>query len=160
MPMAAVAHVSHADLRCVPLVGTGPVARARPPAARSAAPVRAAQVSAAPVRAAQVSAATVSAATVRRRRSAALVVLVTAAAVIGLAVQGLLAAFGGGPLIAPQRPGPPAAVHVVQPGDTFWDIARGLRPGQDPRPLVAELVAAHGSPVLVPGQRLGLPGAG
>ncbi|MDQ4069750.1 MAG: LysM peptidoglycan-binding domain-containing protein, partial [Actinomycetota bacterium] len=66
--------------------------------------------------------------------------------------------FGGGPLTASERPSASGAVYVVQPGDTFWDIASRLRPGEDPRPLVAELVAAHGSPVLVAGDRLRLPG--
>jgi hypothetical protein len=84
----------------------------------------------------------------------------TVLAAVVLAVGGLLASFGGGPLTASERPGAPAAVYVVQPGDTFWDIARRLDPAGDPRPLVARLVAAHGSPVLVPGERLALPAAG
>jgi hypothetical protein len=88
--------------------------------------------------------------------------MVLAASVIAalvLAVGGLLASFGGGPLTAPERPGAPASVYVVQPGDTFWDIARRLDPAGDHRPLVARLVAAHGSPVLVRGERLALPAA-
>jgi hypothetical protein len=83
----------------------------------------------------------------------------TVAGALVLAVGGLLASFGGGPLTASERPGAPAAVYVVQPGDTFWEIARRLDPTGDPRPLVARLVAAHGSPVLVPGERLALPAA-
>lgn len=97
------------------------------------------------------------AAVYRRRRIAALLLLTSVAAALVLAVGGLLASFGGGPLTASGRPGAPAAVYVVQPGDTFWEIARRLDPTGDPRPLVARLVAAHGSPVLVPGERLALP---
>lgn len=95
----------------------------------------------------------------RRRRAVAMVLAASVIAALVLAVGGLLASFGGGPLTAPERPGAPASVYVVQPGDTFWDIARRLDPAGDPRPLVARLVAAHGSPVLVPGERLALPAA-
>jgi hypothetical protein len=95
----------------------------------------------------------------RRRRVVAAVLVAAVAAALVLAVGGLLASFGGGPLTASERPGAPAAVYVVQPGDTFWEIARRLDPSGDPRPLVARLVAAHGSPVLVPGERLALPAA-
>ena len=97
------------------------------------------------------------AAVYRRRRMIAALVVVTVAVALILAVGGLLASFGGGPLTASERPGAPASVYVVQPGDTFWEIARRLDPAADPRPLVARLVAAHGSPVLVPGERLALP---
>jgi Tfp pilus assembly protein FimV len=99
----------------------------------------------------------------RRRRVAALVVFATGIAALVLVLHGLLASFGGGPLTASERPGgpgAPGAVYVVQPGDTFWAIASRIRPGEDPRPLVAQLVAAHGSPVLVAGERLHLPDAG
>jgi LysM repeat protein len=99
------------------------------------------------------------AAVYRRRRAMVLLVAATVVAALVLAVGGLLASFGGGPLTASERPGAPASVYVVQPGDTFWEIARRLDPVGDPRPLVARLVAAHGSPVLVPGQRLALPAA-
>ena len=99
------------------------------------------------------------AAVYRRRQAVAVLVVVTVVAGLVLAVGGLRASFGGGPLTASERPGAPAAVYVVQPGDTFWEIARRLDPTGDPRPLVARLVAAHGSPVLVPGERLALPAA-
>ena len=95
----------------------------------------------------------------RRRRAVAVLVVITVVAALVLAVGGLQASFGGGPLTASERPGAPASVYVVQPGDTFWEIARRLDPTGDPRPLVARLVAAHGSPVLVPGERLALPAA-
>lgn len=134
--MTAVAHASPADYRRMVVVRTGPLAAPAPAPARR------------PV-----------AAVYRRRRVAAALLIVSAAAALVLAAGGLLASFGGGPLTASERPGAPAAVYVVQPGDTFWEIARRLDPAGDPRPLVARLVAAHGSPVLVPGERLALPAA-
>ena len=129
--MTAVAHASPAQLGRLVVVRTGPVGRT----VANALP----------------------AASYRRRRLMALLVVVTTAAALILVVHGLLAPFGGGPLTAPERPGAPASVYVVQPGDTFWGIASRIRPGEDPRPLVAQLVAAHGSPVLVAGERLRLP---
>ncbi|MDQ3897201.1 MAG: LysM peptidoglycan-binding domain-containing protein, partial [Actinomycetota bacterium] len=95
----------------------------------------------------------------RRRRLAALLVVATVVAALLLVVHALPVPFGGGPLTASERPGAAGTVYVVQPGDTFWDIARRLDPHADPRPLVARLVAAHGSPVLVAGERLRLPSA-
>ena len=130
--MTAVAHASPADIRRLLVVRTRPLVPTR-------APVR------------------VPASTYRRRRAVAVLVVVTGLTALLLVVHGLLASFGGGPLTASERPGAPAAVYVVQPGDTFWEIARRLDPTGDPRPLVARLVAAHGSPVLVPGERLALP---
>jgi hypothetical protein len=130
--MTAVAHASPGDIRRLVAVRTGPSLRA--------APVR------------------VSATTYRLRRTVALLVVVTSVAALVLVLHALLAPFGGGPLTASERPGAPGAVYVVQPGDTFWGIAHRLHPEDDPRPLVARMVAAHGSPVLVPGERLRLPG--
>lgn len=135
--MVAVAHASPADYGRLVVVRTRPLAPAPAPA-----PARL------PV-----------AAVYRRRRIAAAVLVANVTAALVLAAGGLLASFGGGPLTASERPGAPAAVYVVQPGDTFWEIARRLDPTGDPRPLVARLVAAHGSPVLVPGERLALPAA-
>ena len=129
--MTAVAHASPAELRRLVVVRTAPLER----------PVTA----------------TFPPATYRRRRLAALVLVTTCAAALVLVIHGLLASFGGGPLTAPERPGARESVYVVQPGDTFWGVASRLRPGEDPRPLVAQLVAAHGSPVLVAGERLRLP---
>jgi Tfp pilus assembly protein FimV len=100
------------------------------------------------------STAAVPAATYRRRR------LVAAALLAGL----LLAVFVGVNALAgpgPARPADgadvPGVVHVVQPGETFWAIAHALRPNEDPRPLVAQLVAAHGSASLTVGERIRLP---
>lgn len=134
--MVAVAHASPAQIPRLVLVRTRPLASPTPAPARL------------PV-----------AAVYRRRRVVAALLVTSVAAALVLAFGGLLASFGGGPLTASERPGAPAAVYVVQPGDTFWEIARRLDPTGDPRPLVARLVAAHGSPVLVPGERLALPAA-
>ena len=129
--MAAVAHASPAGIRRLSFVGTGPSVRPVP--------------------------ARVPTTVYRRRQAAALVVVLTALLALALAVHGLLVPSGGGPLTASGRPGGVTSVYVVQPGDTFWEIARRLQPGGDPRPLVAELVAAHGSAVLVAGERIQLP---
>ena len=93
----------------------------------------------------------------RRRAVAAGLVVVTV-----LALWAALGMLGGGPLPVPERPdavglGDGTRVYVVQPGDTFWSIARRLDPRADPRPLVDRLVAAHGNPVLHVGERLPLP---
>jgi hypothetical protein len=135
--MAAVAHVSPAaafrdDVRRLALVRTGPFVGSP---ARSLSP----------------------ATVYRRRRAVALLVAVTVIATLVLAFGAVLASFAGAPATPAERPAAPGAVYVVQPGDTFWDIARRLQPGGDPRPLVARLVAAHGSAALVAGERLALP---
>jgi len=99
----------------------------------------------------------VSESTYRRRRAAA----ATAAVAALVAVQGLLGVVGDA---ARPRPSPvPLAeerlsTYVVQPGDTFWSIARRMSPGGDPRPLVDRLVAEHGTAVLHVGERVALPG--
>lgn len=45
-------------------------------------------------------------------------------------------------------------VYMVQPGDTLWDIARALAPGEDPRAVVHELAGTAGGAALEPGQRI------
>jgi Tfp pilus assembly protein FimV len=60
-----------------------------------------------------------------------------------------LAAFAGEPL-------PAQAVYVVRPGDSLWSIARQLRPGDDPRPLVDRLAQLNGGAATAVGQRLKL----
>jgi LysM repeat protein len=50
-----------------------------------------------------------------------------------------------------------ANVHIVQPGDTLWSIARRLQPEGDLRPLVDRLAMAHGGAALQVGERIGLP---
>ena len=47
-------------------------------------------------------------------------------------------------------------VYVVEPGDTLWDIARALAPGEDPRALVHDLAGTAGGAALEPGQRIGI----
>lgn len=51
-----------------------------------------------------------------------------------------------------------AVTVVVQPGDTLWDIARSLAPGEDPRPLADSLSDLAGGTSLQPGQRIVVPG--
>ena len=45
-------------------------------------------------------------------------------------------------------------VYVVQPGDTLWDIALAIAPGDDPRALVHDLAEAAGGAALEPGQQI------
>lgn len=101
----------------------------------------------------------VAAATYRRRRAVALALACVALVALMVAAQGAMGPPAAGPMVDRQAvPGAGGgAVHVVRAGDTFWGIARALRPGEDPRPLVARLVAAHGSSVLVPGDRIVVP---
>ena len=94
-------------------------------------------------------------AAVRRWRA---VLVLSAIAVCGtLLGAGSLA--GAGQATEPPAPAEavsPAPIHVVQPGDTLWSVARGLQPDGDVRPLVARLRVASGGGPLVPGQRLRL----
>ena len=93
--------------------------------------------------------------TYRRRRALAAGSVVALSAVATL----VLGALGGGSLTAPERPLPVEAgsVYVVQPGDTFWSIAREVEPEGDVRPVVDRLVAEHGGPTLVVGEPIRLP---
>ncbi len=94
-------------------------------------------------------------AAVRRWRA---VLVLSAIAVCGtLLGAGSLA--GAGQATEPPAPAEAvtlAPIHVVQPGDTLWSVARGLQPDGDVRPLVARLRAVSGGGPLVPGQRLRL----
>ena len=100
----------------------------------------------------------VSPSTYRRRQALAAGAVAVASAVASV----VLGSLGGGSLAAPERPLSLIAgqVYEVQPGDTFWAIARTLDPTGDPRPLVDRLVAEHGGPVLVVGEHIRLPSAG
>ena len=98
-------------------------------------------------------------AAVRRWRA---VLVMSAIAVCGtLLGAGSLAGAGQAteppaPVVTAAATPSPARVHIVQPGDTLWSVARGLQPDGDVRPLVARLRAASGGGPLVPGQRLRL----
>jgi hypothetical protein len=52
------------------------------------------------------------------------------------------AALGSSPLAAPERP-PSVVHHLVEPGDTPWDIAQEIDPNGDPRPIVDEILAGR-----------------
>ncbi len=104
----------------------------------------------------------VPAAVYRRRRVGALLVVASVALVAYLAITSLAASVG-----AVTTPGGPAhaataqtggRVHVVQPGDTVWSIARSLHPHGDIRIVVDRLEARLGGATLQPGQRVQLDG--
>ena len=95
----------------------------------------------------------------RRRRVVVVVALFLAVFFAVLAARAALGALGGGPLAAPETPAgrsAPAAVYVVQPGDTYWTIARHLQPAGDVRALVDRLSLEHGGAALQPGEQLAL----
>jgi hypothetical protein len=81
--------------------------------------------------------------------------LVVWAAVV---VLGSGAAAAGGDLSAP---GATFEYVTVGAGDTLWEIAEAIAPGDDPRLVVDDIVRLNGldSSVVEPGQRLALPAA-
>ncbi len=86
------------------------------------------------------------------------VVALAVAVVVVLAVAQVLA--GVGRIVAAEMDTPPAAsgqVHVVQPGDTAWDIAARLAPDMDRRVAVDQLLALNGQGAITVGQELRLP---
>lgn len=98
---------------------------------------------------------------------------ITPAAVAGvllalvLVVVGVLALGRGAFADLAPAPAVPAAAAAapegartvtVRSGDTLWGIARRIQPTGDVRPLVDRLVAANGSPIVVPGTELVVPG--
>jgi hypothetical protein len=108
---------------------------------------------------------TVSPGTFARRRAIAVLAVVgfVVATYYGLVVLGSL---GGGPASAPEPSPVPAvatraagAAYVVQPGDTFWAIARAMHPRGDVRAVVDRLIAIHGPGELRAGETIVLPGA-
>ena len=95
----------------------------------------------------------------RRRRVAVFVGLVVLMFLMLVAARPALGALGGGPLAAPGAPagrGGASAVYVVQPGDTYWSIARRLQPSGDVRALVDRLSTEHAGAPLQPGEQLTL----
>ena len=92
----------------------------------------------------------------RRRR------LVAASLTLGVLLGGRVAAdlAGSGPLAAPDPAQPVLVgerVHIVQPGDTLWTIARSLQPTGDVRRLVDALAAQRSGAALQVGERISLP---
>jgi hypothetical protein len=81
--------------------------------------------------------------------------------VVGVVVGGLMVAALK--VSAPPDAAAPAvragtpAVHVVEPGDTYWSIATSLDIPGPVMETVDELVAANGGDLLHPGDRLVLP---
>ena len=105
-----------------------------------------------------------------RHRVAALVVLAIVGSFAALVLAGMHharsgpasldgAGSGAGATVAVVGAPVAAAVHVVQPGDTLWTIARALQPSGDIRPLVHRLQSTVGGRALQPGQRVLLPPA-
>jgi len=87
-----------------------------------------------------------------RRRRIAIAVLAVGIVVVA---QQAGVALGGSPLAPERRPTVSATqAIVVHPGDTLWGIAQRLAPGEDPRPIVDQLAAAHGPGPLVPGETI------
>jgi LysM repeat protein len=94
----------------------------------------------------------------RRRRLAALAILVAVVAVALLLASAVLARVAGDGTPDPVAgSSAPAEVHVVQPGDTLWSIARSLEPEGDVRLLVDRLVDLNGGAPITVGQQLVLP---
>jgi hypothetical protein len=92
----------------------------------------------------------------RRRIVAVALAGLLVAAVLLLASAAMARPAGGGaPASAAGSSAP--AIHIVQPGDTLWSIARQLDPGADVRLTVDRLVDLNGGAPLQVGQRLLLP---
>jgi len=55
-----------------------------------------------------------------------------------------------------QRPSEPVWSHVVQPGETLWQLARHAAPDSDPRDIVDRLIRANelDGGRIIPGQTL------
>lgn len=93
----------------------------------------------------------------RRRMVAALIVLVLAVSALA-AGRAALAAVTPQAVTGPTAQAAPGApTLVVEPGDSFWSIARRLDPTGDVRPLVDQLVALNGPAGLRAGERIVLP---
>jgi hypothetical protein len=82
--------------------------------------------------------------------------IVLALAVAAGAFAGLVPGPGTSPASVPAVAGAGAAV-VVQPGDSYWSIARDLQPEGDVRPLVHRLQLLNDGVALRPGMAVVLP---
>lgn len=88
----------------------------------------------------------------RRGRLVVLLVAVVALALaLGWGAQSVKASA--------ESTGSATAYVAVQPGDTLWDIARTVAPGDDPRDVVARITELNALPSssLAPGQLLVVP---
>jgi Tfp pilus assembly protein FimV len=92
---------------------------------------------------------------VRRRRLAALGVVIGLAAVLSGPVANAVG-VGGSSETRPPR------TYVVRPGDTLWSIALRSSPSSDPRLVVDAIASANevDPGALVPGQQLRIPSVG
>ena len=101
------------------------------------------------------------AATFRRRRIGALIALTLMLAGLSSVADAAFGLLETGadrtPSAAVAEGDGPVAVHLVQPGETLWEIAAEVAPDRDPRAVVDELIELNGSASITPGQRLLLP---
>ena len=94
----------------------------------------------------------------RRRRVGAVIVLVSLVLACRWAFGGLVSSpLAAAEPVRPQAQPEAAEVHIVQPGETWWSLARSIQPSGDVRPLVAQLSRANGKQPLMIGQRIELP---
>jgi nucleoid-associated protein YgaU len=93
----------------------------------------------------------------RRRRLVALVVVAVIVIATFLLANAAVARTAGGGTPNPVAGTSASLVHVVQPGDTLWSIARGLGGDTDVRLVVDQLIDLNGRAPLTVGQRLQLP---
>ena len=92
----------------------------------------------------------------RRRLAVAMVVVAAAALVLALSRPDRVPPGEANPWPSTGDASLPAelpGVYVVQPGDTLWDMALAIAPG-DPRALVHDLAEAAGGAALEPGQQI------
>lgn len=92
------------------------------------------------------------------RQATAQVYLVRRALVITVSAVALYLAAGViGSILDSGRSLPPhtgSTVHVVQPGESLWSIARAERPGADLSALVDKLIRLNGGSTIQVGQQL------
>jgi hypothetical protein len=92
-----------------------------------------------------------------RRGRAVFTTLAAVPLVIGASLSvlgaGVAAADGGG------APATSFEVVTVGHGDTLWELAETIAPGEDPREVIADIVKLNGldDAVVQPGQQLSLP---